>query len=920
VSTTSASASAHPGVPGVGPLPGPDAWHLPCAYWFWHRIPTSAEIRSQLAQMREAGIMSFQVQARMSLPMEDYLGADYLAAYRQAVDEAAAHGMVVGIYDDYNWQSGHAAGRAVDGHPQFAEAHLFWTSAELPDSGGTLRLEVDGITSSTADLGEAGMRWHYQGSVPRWAEWTVLVGVVAAEGPDGPADVVDVTDRCRVTGTEDGCSIEVDVPAGTSGTVTVFVSGRCASSRLINHMDPAAVRRFIDVGYQPIAAALGEHIGTTVQYLFFDQPHPNFFSWAQHQGQLAHAMPVSAPFLEHLRDRWGQRLGRVLLHLLHGTSSETRAMRCDFYDDYGTWAREAFLGTVRAWTHRHGLALSGHEVLPHVGGWALDAAFREWDLRVNFGLDFFAVDAYRDLTACDAQDATPQLAAKLADAVARANGRRGVMLEQYYADAVPGTGNYTGHWGLTPGELRSQTIRHHLSGMRQQILHGFYLTDGHDGDTAMFANPRFDFPPGFNFEPWFARHHVGIALETARLSRFLDDLEQDRRVALLYPTRTIWADTQNGPHAREFGRWAQTLTEANVPFDIVDEAMLGSPPDRPSYDAVVLPGVTTLRSRDTLETLGDLLDRGGEVLVSGATPSAYQHGSQTAVEDWADLVTRSGRRITLHEQAPATADAVERFRGHSLAAQADPSIALVAGTGPDGHRRLAAFNDGPAPGRLVLDLEDGDVVVAWDGASGEVRSVVRSGSSRSSLSLAPAELLLIEQVDPGDVAGTDDQRRDDVEPGTGQALPGGWTVRVAHGDGSGNDDDLVLRDVDLARGLEEQGLPAFSGVVTYARTIVLDSPGPLLLDLPDVVGGAELFINGRLIGRRGWAPYNFRIPAEDAVAGENYLQIEVAGTAANRYYAGSGMRDRPDPCGIIGVPRLHALRTGSTLQDGPGSS
>jgi hypothetical protein len=860
--------------------------------------------------MRQAGIMSFQVQARMSLPMEDYLGADYLAAYRQAVDEAAVHGMVVGIYDDYNWQSGHAAGRAVEGHPELAETHLFWTSAELPEGARTVRLQVDGITSSTEDLGEAGMRWHYQGAVPRWADWTPLVGVVAGEGP---GDVVEVTDGCRVTGTEDGCSIEVDVPDGISGTVTVFVSGRCASSRLINHMDPAAVRRFVEVGYQPIADALGDHIGTTVQYLFFDQPHPNFFSWAQHQGQLAHAMPVSAAFLEHLRDRWGERLGGVLLNLLRGTSSETRATRCDFYEDYGTWAREAFLGTVRAWTRRHGLALSGHEVLPHVGGWSLDAAFRDWDLRVNFGLDFFAVDSYRDLTACDAQDATPQLAAKLADAVARANGRRGAMLEQYYADAVPGTGHYTGHWGLTPGELRSQTIRHHLSGMRQQILHGFYLTDGHDDDPTMFTNPRFDFPPGFNFEPWFARHHVGIALETARLSQFLDDLEQDRRVALLYPTRTIWADTQNGPHAREFGRWAQTLTEANVPFDIVDEAMLGSAADLPSYDAVVLPGVTTLRSRVTLETLGALLDRGGEVLVSGATPSAYQHGSQTAVEDWADLVTRSGHRITRHEQAPATADAVERLRGRSMAAQADRSIALVAGTGPDGRRRLAAFNDGPAPSDLALDLNDGDVVVASDAASGDVRSVVRAGSGRSGLRLAPAELLLIEQVDPHDVPGFDEEAPDDLTPGTGQALADGWTLRVATGNGSGNGDDLVLRDLDLARGLEEQGLPAFSGVVTYARTIVLDSPGPFLLDLPDVVGGAEVVLNGRPVGRRSWAPYAFRIAEEATVAGENYLQIEVAGTAANRYYAGTGMRERPDPCGIIGVPRLHALRTGNTL-------
>jgi hypothetical protein len=895
--------------PDADAWPPPDAWHLPCAYWFWHRVPTSEEIRTQLAQMREAGIMSFQVQARLSLPMGDYLSADYLAAYRQAVDEAAAHGMVVGVYDDYNWQSGHAAGRAVDGHPEFAETHLFWASAPIPEGGGAVRLQISDITSSSADLGEAGMRWHYDGSVPRWADWTVVVGVVssAPEGSDLTGEIVEVTDGCRVTGAEDGCRIELDVPPGLRGTATVFVSGRCASSRLINHMDPAAVRRFVEVGYQPIADALGEHIGATVQYLFFDQPHPNFFWWAEHHGQLAHAMPVSAAFVEHVRDRWGARLGQALLGLLHGTSSEVRALRCDFYDDYGAWARESFLGTARSWTREHGLALTGHEVLPHVGGWALNTAFQSWDLRVNFGLDFFAVDSYRDLTACDAQDAVPQLAPKLADAVARANGRRGAMLEQYYADAVAGTGHYTGHWGLTPGEFRSQTIRHHLSGMRQQILHGFYLTDGHDGDTTMFANPRFDFPPGFNFEPWFSRYHHDIALETGRLSQFLDDLEQSHRVALLYPTRTIWADGQNGRHASEFGRWAQTLTAANVAFGIVDESMLSPTAESPPYDAVILVGASVLASRGTVDTLAAWVERGAELVVSGATPSAYQHGPQTALDDWAELVARGGHRVTEFDEATAATDVVERFRSPSLAGdQTAAAIAIVSGASR-GRRRLAAFNDGPTAAELALELGHGMVAVARRGASGEIRCVVDGGGSgRATLALAPAELVLIEEVPlheapPGEPAGSGD-----TALAAARTLTEGWAVR-AHGVGSGHDDDLVLRDADPTRGLEQQGLPDFSGIVTYSRTIVLDAPAALVVELPEVVGGAEVFVNGRSAGRCGWAPYVFDVPAEHTASGDNHLQIEVAGTAANRYYAGTGMRERPDPAGLLGAPRLRIV-------------
>jgi hypothetical protein len=74
--------------------------------------------------------------------------------------------------------------------------------------------------------------------------------------------------------------------------------------------------------------------------------------------------------------------------------------------------------------------------------------------------------------------------------------------------------------------------------------------------------------------------------------------------------------------------------------------------------------------------------------------------------------------------------------------------------------------------------------------------------------------------------------------------------------------------------------------------------------LPHVVGGAEVFVNGHTVGRRGWAPYVYTVPAHATVAGANHLLVEVAGTAGNHYYAGTGMREQPDPSGLIGWPIL----------------
>ena len=84
--------------------PGP--WNAPAAYWFWHHIPTRSEIVAQIQAMSDAGYQSFQIQTRLSFPRNRYLSDDYLAMCRLAADEAASRGMMIGIYDEYNWLSG----------------------------------------------------------------------------------------------------------------------------------------------------------------------------------------------------------------------------------------------------------------------------------------------------------------------------------------------------------------------------------------------------------------------------------------------------------------------------------------------------------------------------------------------------------------------------------------------------------------------------------------------------------------------------------------------------------------------------------------------------------------------------------------------------------------------------------------------
>lgn len=867
-------------------IPGPE--FRPAAFWFWNRIPGEDEIRRGLAEMKEAGLGTFMIQARLSLPRRDYLSPAYLDACRFAFAEAAKIGLEAVIYDEYAWMSGHGGGRTVAGADHLRERHLFWARGAAVSTGTDVRLEltVSGIRSGFLDfLGEAAREWIYDGGEARWDNWTVVAALAHGDG----ANTVPVEAEILAADAS-GCRIAVDAGDLACPTVTVFVSARCATSRMINYLLPEAAQRFAETVYAPLAEAAEAAGPGIARTFFFDHPYAGFYGWREHCGDLGHSL------------LWSEDCGRSvgpedLLALVGCVGSDTAERRLAFFMDHTRRMHEAFFGTLRRWCDQRGFGFTGHELLSHVGQWGLRGGLGALDPRGMPGVDHFGLDAFRTKTAVDAADYGSQLAAKLGDSVARSNGRSRCIVEQYSTGREMGRPGLAGQWDLTIERLRAQAIRHTLLGARQFLFHAVYLDDGrpYTADDRQ-VNPRFDFPPGLNFQPWW-EDLPGVFDEIARLSAFVEEGEPLRRAALLYPLAALWQDGGNPTSAEHFGWWAQALAKTGIGYDVLDERdlacamsqgdVLVTPGGR--YETVILPDAHVLSASETLDRLCTFARQGGRLVVSGRPPDGLEE------------------RAVLHLPEADEAE-IEQFVNSldgpcpSLHLEAAPSWNFVARCCAGW--RLAAFNEAKEPRMLQLNLGDDAMLVdLWDSESGAVSPFLLPPDGRIELQ---AHGLLCLEIRPGTdprLASPGDRRRG-LAPAAipPVVLTDDWEFRVVGG-------NEAFVPISVATGWECQGWPHYSGTGIYRRCVTLprlkrDQRWDLVID--HVGETVECRIDGGSIGRRLYGEKRFAIEA----SGEILIELHVRNTGANRYYAGTPFAaDPPTPSGLFGPPRLVAMES-----------
>ncbi len=913
------------------------AWECqPAAYWFWQRIPAREEITRQTDEMKKAGYSLFFIQPRISFPLEQYLSPPYLDAYRFAVETASRLDMKVGIYDDYNWNSGHAGGLTVRGADHLRERHLFWTTGTI--AGKTASLKIGNIHSCSGDgMDERYSFWTYECGRPVWGDWKIVSAVVydpqgVWQQPDG---LQDFQSCCQVISSDDNSvEIRVHLPAEewSGKQITVFASAVCKSSRMINYLDSEAARRFIQVGYEPYREVVGEYFGSTIPCIFMDHPRAGFYRWDELEGTIGNSLMYHPSLRSTFVEEHHYPMERALLSFLLPEMSDTARYRCNFFQTYSQLAMKNYLGQTSAWAHENHLLFAGHELLGYLGQWGFQGGFEEMDVRTNFGCDYFGVGRYKDISTVDASNSDPQIGAKMGASIARAQGSQGCMLEQYYWCSDPSLPGIAGRWDLTLDEMRAQAIRHTFFGARQYIFHGYYLDDYVDGRAI------FDFAPGINYEPWF-KFHRKFADELARLSSFMSATEPEVETAVLYPLNTVWAADSCAVIKEHSSFWNEWLTRQGIGFDIVDENSLALADNGNGcygkgtigfhtyrYRTLILPGVSVV-SKNLFEALQSFVLHGGRLMLSGSVPQIELCGEQSS--DISEIIRQwiqKYRNVVFYPEIPAGEEMdrwKSRFQAESKVSfqnlsENDSVNQVWKWSGRQGdHLRLALFNDSLNPVSVEMHVPKTGAVNAvgavWDPLSGDSRLFSESETTdadiRFSVSMQANQLLCF-QFSPAALVRAS-ARVDDMAAARAEQNSLSL-IRLEHGWSFSVPGQARVFPFKVTCGWEEQGFQHYSGMGIYEIQFCLPAEKESAeweLVIPHVSTSLEVYLNHRLLGVSGWPPHRICLPGEFLSDDQNLLRLQVYNTAANKYFHHSPyQKDGHFPSGILSVPLIRTVK------------
>lgn len=513
--------------------------------------------------------------------------------FKNLLAELDARGLDFWIYDEKGYPSGYAGGETLVGHPEL-EAKGFYMRRMVAYEPRHVKFHLDDesdkiIWAAKYDLITPGMHESF------------LVYDSMEPVPFEP-DFVE-TDL----GTKQAFFVFCVKPAYEGSHCTHNVS---SYSRYVNIMNPDAIKRFIELMLEPIAAGVPDAFARA-KGVFTDEPSL----------QVGYARPYEswpyalAPYVDGIFEEYEAEYGESILPtlpLLFEGRTDAYPTRINFYRLVGKLVARAYSAQLSAWCREHGGRFSGHylgeeDMVGHVKDYGSN-------IEVMCQADYPGLDVL-----CCYPEVFSYNTVKHPQIVARKKGTNGMMVEicpffhheEFMKDPVE---NMTAVMGTL-----------YLGGVR--VTHSYFSSNFAEYDPEKLASK-----PGIMSRAQAQQFNRYVG----RLGTMLDGVTNDTHTFVYYGVEDVQAKMV--PQTTAFSgeetqadkatiALTKAIYEAGYDFyyadrdDLVD-ALNGEVPAISGHEVktIIIPGIDVMYD-DAYEALRKLRDKGVTVLFSEKVPA-----------------------------------------------------------------------------------------------------------------------------------------------------------------------------------------------------------------------------------------------------------------------------------------------------------
>ncbi|MBQ1223551.1 MAG: hypothetical protein IIX84_04615 [Oscillospiraceae bacterium] len=266
-----------------------------------------------------------------------------LRQFAKLLDAMEAHDLGFWIYDEDGYPSGQGGGLVLNGHPEL-RAKGFYMVRRIAYEAKHVHYHLDDVSDKIVWAAK------YPLYIPRLDDTFVQFDKMEAIPFTDTEVICDLAEREILF---IFCVKDAHEGSHSTHNVSSFKNN-------INVMDKRAVKRFLDLCFEPIANAIPDAYKRAVN-VFTDEPSLHT-SYARDYETWNYAL---APWVDGLFEAYEAEYGESMLPtlpLLFEGGTDAYPVRIKFYELVGKLVSEAYSGQISAWCEAHGGGFSGHYV------------------------------------------------------------------------------------------------------------------------------------------------------------------------------------------------------------------------------------------------------------------------------------------------------------------------------------------------------------------------------------------------------------------------------------------------------------------------------------------------------------------------------------------------------------------------------